>query len=124
MIRDFINYNSEIFIKTIELMKKHKLYSFYYEKNATPDEYDDEDFYEVAIEICNRLCGEYDYFSTKDEIYKSIEDVFNYWHGNIAKNNIKLKKKIRKFGDEIYKYYKKKQRKKRMQDKTRRLSNL
>lgn len=104
--RDFINYNSITFLKTIELMKKYTLCSFCYQDWVDPSEYDEDEYYEAALDICNRLYG-YTGVREDEEFVPIVEDIIDFWYGDATKDDEKLKEKIKNFTNELVDEYRK-----------------
>ena len=82
------------------------MYSFYYEDWVDPSEYDEDVYYEVALDICNRLYG-YTEIHEEEDLIPIVEEIFNFWHGNVAKDNEDIREKIKNFTNELVDIYRK-----------------
>ena len=104
-MREFINYNSQIFKTTVNLMKKYNLASHGYQDWVDPSEYDEDEYDEVALDTCNRLYRYHKYHDIKDNA-ETIKEIFYFWAGSNAIEDIELVGKIKLFVKDLLKEYK------------------
>jgi len=104
-MREFINYDSQIFKTTVDLMKKYNLASHGYQDWVDPSEYDEDEYDEVALDTCNRLYEYHKYHDTEESV-ETVKDIFYFWAGSNAIEDVELIGKIKLFIIDLLKEYK------------------
>jgi len=95
-MREFINYDSQVFKTTVNLMKKYNLASHHYQDWVDPSEYDESYYTGVALDTCNRLYVYHEYFDIEDNI-ETVKEIFYFWGGSNAREDTKINDKIELF---------------------------
>jgi len=105
-MREFINYDSQIFKTTVDLMKKYNLASFEYQDWVDVSEYDEDLYDHVALDTCIRIYIFHKYHENNEEIIETIKEIFYYFHGCNARDDTELIGKIKLLTKDLLKEYK------------------